>query len=37
MFTSRDGPDPADRAVKRLAGATAIGLPALLVERRRVG
>jgi trehalose/maltose hydrolase-like predicted phosphorylase len=32
VFTSRDGPDPAARAVKRLAGATALGLPALLAR-----
>jgi trehalose/maltose hydrolase-like predicted phosphorylase len=32
VFTSRDGPDPADRAVKRLAEATALGLPALLAR-----
>jgi trehalose/maltose hydrolase-like predicted phosphorylase len=32
VFTSRDGPAPADCAVKRLAAATAIGLPALLAR-----
>jgi trehalose/maltose hydrolase-like predicted phosphorylase len=32
VFTSRDGPDPADRAVRRLVGATALGLPALLAR-----
>jgi trehalose/maltose hydrolase-like predicted phosphorylase len=32
VFTSRDGPDPADRAVERLAEVTALGLPALLAR-----